>query len=78
MRHVQNLECAEVAKHALPFELAQVKFALIYLLFLILNSIKKNQEPYILQYFSMYVSNSTKGNSISKQNEILTFFSSRI
>ena len=40
MRHVQNLECAEVAKHAPPFELAQVKFALIYLLFLILNTIK--------------------------------------
>ena len=54
MRHVQNLECAEVAKHAPPFELAQVKFALIYLLFLILNTIKKKQEPYILQYFSMY------------------------
>ena len=52
MRHVQNLECAEVAKHAPPFELAQVKFALIYLLFLILNTIKKIQEPYILQYFS--------------------------
>ena len=43
MRHVQNLECAEVAKHAPPFELAQVKFALIYLLFLILNTIKKTR-----------------------------------
>ena len=46
MRHVQNLECAEVAQRVRPQ--AQVNYALIYLLFLILEIIKKRPKNHIL------------------------------